>query len=86
MMLKDDASAAPRIRFRLRSLFLLMLIAGSFMGGWVANEARHKYIIKDDAKIEFIDGTQLMVVRGAKEDVEVQAETLSKAIESDDSD
>ncbi len=69
-------------RFSLRTLIALVLMVGSFMGGWVANEARHRYIIKDDAQIEFIQGTQTMVIRGDEHDVEAIAETLSKSLES----
>ena len=74
------------MKYGLRTLFVLILLASVFMGGWVANEARHRYIIKDDAKIEVIEGTQMMVIRGAREDVEVLAETLKKTIESNESD
>ena len=73
-----------RINFSLRALLLLVLIVGAFMGGWVANEARHRYIIKDNATIEFIDGTQTMVIRGVKEDVEVLSETLLDSMTSED--
>ncbi len=76
--------AAARLTFSLRTLLALVLIVGSFLCGWVANEARHRYVIKDDAKIEFTDVgvAPTIVVRGVKEDVQALAETLSKSMES----
>jgi hypothetical protein len=80
----NDRQVPARVNFSLRTLFVLVLIVGAFMGGWVANEARHRYIIKDNAQIEFIDGTQTMVIRGVKEDVDVLSDTLSKSMKSGD--
>ena len=77
-----DRQVCARVKFSLRSLLVLVLTAAAFMGGWVANEARHRYIIKDNAKIEFTDGTQTMVIRGVKEDVDVLSDTLSKSMKS----
>jgi hypothetical protein len=65
-------------RFSLRSLMIVILVAAAFCGGWVSNEMRHRYVLKDNVKVEFIEGTQTMVFRGSREGVE----ELSDVIES----
>ena len=80
----DDRKTRTRANFSLRTALVLILILCAFMSGWVANEARHRYVIKDNATIEVIDGTDTMVIRGVKEEVEVLSKTLSKSTTSVD--
>jgi hypothetical protein len=84
MNTNNDPPVRVHVNFSLRTMLVLVVIAAAFMGGWVANEARHRYIIKDNVRIELIDGTQTMVIRGVKEDVDVLSDTLSKSIKSGD--
>ncbi len=85
MTSKDSGITPVRrwFKFSLRTLMILVFVAGSFLGGWVTNEMRHRYIIKDDAKIEIIEGTNIMVIRGTKEDVEALTETVESKSQSD---
>ncbi len=59
-------------QFSLRALMLLMLITGSFLGGWVANEMRHRNAQEEEVAIQVINaGTanEVFVMRGRKPDV-----------------
>ena len=93
-----EKSRSRGYQFSLRALLLLMLVSAAFLGGWVANELKHKYAVKDDVlsgNVVFrLDATvtDTLVVRGKKSDVdktiaviETISESAQGAAESQDS-
>jgi hypothetical protein len=74
------------LRFSLRSLLLVIMLAGSYCAGWVShrswNQRNTQQTIADairriggPVQIEKVDNTDVLIFRGQKNDVEKMVET-----------
>ncbi len=60
------------VRFSLRSLLILMALAAAYAAGWTSHREwnRRNQAVNGPVQIEILEGTDVFVPHGRKEDVE----------------
>ena len=89
-MSSEKPQRRPRIQFSLRAMLILTLLVAAYAAGWISHrEWNQRNLIRSitqaieaanaPVKVEIVEGTDIFMTRGRKEDVDAVMRVIEEA-------
>jgi|GEM_PF-4327903 len=91
----NKSGQPSRVQFSLRVLLFLMALAAAYWAGWASHQRWNRRNLaetmnrllkqveaRSDVKVETVEGTDIFITRGKKEDVDFVNEIMKEASEA----